>query len=130
MRDLSNNISPAISLAPAARTSTTNGAAIDLLGFGQAAVLVSFGAWTDGTHAPKLQESDDGSSSWADVAEIDMTGSLSPVSSADGQNAVQSVGYIGNQRFIRPVLVVTGATTGALSSVTVVRAAPSSAPIV
>jgi hypothetical protein len=128
MRDLSHNISPALSLPPAARNASANGTAVDLLGFGTAAVLVAFGAWTDGTHTPKLQESDNGTSGWTDVAAIDMAGSFSAVSSAAGQNAVQRASYIGNKRFIRPVLTLAGATTGALTSVQVVRGNPSALP--
>ncbi|MBC9207519.1 hypothetical protein IBL26_11800 [Roseomonas aerophila] len=129
MRDLSYNISPALALPPAARNTNANGTAVDLLGFGTAAALVTFGAWTDGTHTPKLQESDNGTSGWTDVAAIDMAGSFSTVSSAAGQNAVQRVSYIGNKRFIRPVLTVASATTGALSSVQVVRGNPSAVPV-
>lgn len=130
MRDFARNISPALSLPPAARNATANGTAVDLLGFGTAAVLVTFGAWTDGTHTPKLQESDNGTSGWTDVASIDMAGSFSAVSSAAGQNAVQRASYIGNKRFIRPVLTLSGATTGALSSVQVVRGNPTALPAV
>lgn len=128
MRDLDNNISPVVALPPAARTANINGNGVDLRGFGMAAILFTFGAWSDGTHAGKLQESDDGATNWTDVAAGDMTGSLAAVSSASGQNAVQSIGYIGNKRFIRPVLTISGATTGAVSDVIVLRAAPSSAP--
>jgi hypothetical protein len=103
---------------------------VDLLGFGTAAVVVAFGAWTDGTHTPKLQESDNGTSGWTDVAAIDLAGSFSPVSSAAGQNAAQRASYIGNKRYIRPVLTLAGATTGALSSVQVVRGNPSAVPVV
>lgn len=129
MRDLSHNISPALALPPAARTATANGTAVDLLGFGTAAVLVAFGAWTDGTHTPKLQESDNGSSGWTDVAAIDLAGSLSAVSAAPGGNTVQRVSYIGNKRYIRPVLTVASATTGAIASVLVVRGNLAAAPV-
>jgi hypothetical protein len=129
MRDLSHNISPALSLPPAARTATANGTAVDLLGFGSAAVLVTFGSWTDGTHTPKIQESDNGSTGWTDVAAGDLAGSFSAVSSAAGQNVVQRASYIGNKRFIRPVLTVASATTGAITSVQVVRGYPAMAPV-
>ncbi|QTI79013.1 hypothetical protein IAI58_15465 [Roseomonas marmotae] len=129
MRDLARNLSPVLPLPPAARIANTNGNAVDLLGFGTAAVFVTFGAWTDGTHTPKLQESDNGSTGWTDVAAIDMAGSFSAVSSAAGQNAVQRASYIGNKRFIRPVLTVASATTGAIVGVHVVRGNPTAAPV-
>jgi len=129
MRDLSHNISPALSLPPAARTASANGTAVDLLGFGTAAMVVAFGGWTDGTHTPKLQESDNGSSGWTDVAPDDLAGSFTPLSSAAGQNGVQRVSYIGSKRYIRAVVTVAGATTGALASVQVIRGNPSSEPV-
>jgi len=129
MHDLSHNIVTALPLAPSARAATANGTAVDLLGYGSAVVLVSFGNWTDGTHTPKIQESDSGSSGWTDVAAGDLTGGFTAVSSGAGGNAVQRVGYIGNKRFVRPVLTVSGATTGALSSVQVVLGDPASAPV-
>ena len=129
MRDMSHNIGPVLSLSPAARTASANGTAVDLLGFGEAAVLVTIGTWTDGTHTPKLQESDNGTSGWTDVAAGDLIGSFSVVNSAGGGNAVQRVSYIGNKRYIRAVLTVASATNGAVAGVLVVRGNPASAPV-
>lgn len=123
MLDQAHDLSPAVGLAPAARTASANGSAVDLQGFGSATFLFGFGAWTDGTHTPKAQESDD-ASSWSDVAAADLVGTVSAVSSSAGQNAVQKLGYIGNKRYVRPVLTVAGATTGMLTSATVVRGRP------
>ncbi|AWV23925.1 Phage protein [Roseomonas mucosa] len=129
MRDMSHNIGPVLSLSPAARTASANGTAVDLLGFGEAAVLVTIGTWTDGTHTPKLQESDNGTSGWTDVAAGDLIGGFSVVNSAGGGNAVQRVSYIGNKRYIRAVLTVASATNGAFAGVLVVRGNPASAPV-
>ena len=129
MRDMSHNIGPVLSLSPAARTASANGTAVDLLGFGEAAVLVTIGTWTDGTHTPKLQESDNGNSGWTDVAAGDLIGGFSVVNSAGGGNAVQRVSYIGNKRYIRAVLTVASATNGAFAGVLVVRGNPASAPV-
>jgi hypothetical protein len=129
MRDMSHNIGPVLSLSPAARTASANGTAVDLLGFGEVAVLVTTGTWTDGTHTPKLQESDNGTSGWTDVAAGDLIGGFSVVNSAGGGNAVQRVSYIGNKRYIRAVLTVASATTGAVAGVLVVRGNPASAPV-
>lgn len=121
LRDLKNNLSLAVSLAPAARTASANGTVIDLQGAKSAMVMVSFGAWTDGTHTPKLQEGDasDGSDA-ADVAAGDLEGAFTAVSSSAGQNACQKVGYKGNHRYIRVVMTVASATTGALSAAAIV----------
>jgi hypothetical protein len=120
MRDLHNNISAAISVAPAVRTATVNGSGVDLQGYEAAEAIVHFGAYTDGTHTPKLQESDD-NSTWSDVAAGDQLGSFSAVSSGGGANTIQAVGYKGAKRYIRVVLTLAGTTTGAGSEALVVR---------
>ncbi len=57
MRDIANNISPVTSIAPAVLTATASGAAVDLLGFNAAAVVISTGAIAgSGNFTPKLQE--------------------------------------------------------------------------
>jgi hypothetical protein len=128
MRDLKSNLDAALSLAPAARAATANGAAVDLQGFGAAVALVQFGAWTDGTHTPELQESDDGAS-FAAVAAADLIGAFSAVASAAGQNSVQRVGYRGGKRYLRGVIAVSGATTGALASFAVLRGLGGQQPV-
>jgi hypothetical protein len=129
MRDISNNLSAVESLAPSARTATINGAGVDLSGFNGAMVAWSFGSWTDGTHTPSVQESSDNTTFTA-VAAGDLEGSFNPVSSGAGANMVQKVGYLGNLRYIRAVLTVAGATSGAVSSVLVIRGFPATAPTV
>ena len=117
MKDLKNNIALTQSLAPAARTASANGTGVDLQGSESAVVMFSLGALTDGTHTPKVQESDASGSGYTDVAAADLIGSLSALSA----NTIQQVGYIGNKRYIRAVLTVAGATTGALSSAVVIE---------
>jgi hypothetical protein len=128
MRDLKNNIDAALSLSPAARTATANGAGVDLQGYEAAAALVQFGTWTDGTHTPSLQESDD-NSSFTTVAAADLTGAFTAVSSGGGSNTVQRVGYIGAKRYVRGVLTVSGATTGAVSAIAIVRGVSARRPL-
>jgi hypothetical protein len=120
MRDLKSNIDAALSLAPAARTATAQGSAVDLQGYDGAAALVQFGTWTDGTHTPSLEESDDGSAFTAVVA-ADLVGAFTAVSGSGGSNSVQRVGYIGRKRYLRAVLTVSGATTGALTAASILR---------
>lgn len=128
-RDMYNNVKATQSLAPAARvTGVFNGTAADLRGYEAAVVMISFGAYTDGTHTPSLQESSDGST-YTPVASTSMQGSLSAVNSAGGANTIQTVGYIGACRYIRVVMTVTGATTGALTSASIVGGRPQSAPV-
>src|SRR4051812_29715472 len=120
MRDLKNRVSTAVSIAPAVRTATVNGSGVDLQGYEAAMAVVHFGAYTDGTHTPKLQESSD-NSTFADVAAGDLIGSFTAVSAAGGANTIQQVGYRGSKRYVRVVLTLSGTTTGAGSGATVVR---------
>lgn len=116
-KDLKNTLALAISLACAARTTSANGTGVDLSGYNSALVVLNPGTVTDGTHTPKVQESDD-NSTFTDVASTDLIGSLSALAS----NTIQTVGYIGTKRYIRPVITVTGSpSTGALASATVIR---------
>ena len=128
MRDSSSTISPALSVNFGPKTATANGAAVDLLGFGSAVVIVPFGTWTDGTHTPKQQESDNGTSGWTDVAAADRIGTFAAVSSGAGSNTVQRQSYIGGKRYIRAVITVAGATAGAVAGAMVLRGHPASAP--
>lgn len=95
------------SLGPAARTATANGTGVDTANAGQVTFHFIVGTITDGTHAPKLQESDD-NSAFTDVAAADQVGTLANLAS----NTNQKVGYIGGKRYVRAVSTVSGATTG------------------
>jgi hypothetical protein len=129
-RDLYHNTAATLSLSPAARvTGTANGTAADLRGFGSAVASVSFGAYTDGTHTPKLQHSDD-NTTFADVGATELQGAFAAVSGATGANKVQSVGYVGSKRYLRVVITTAGATTGALSGAILIAGEPSQAPTV
>lgn len=130
LRDLVHNVLLTLSLAPAARTNgTATGASVDLRGFDAAVVVVTFGTWTDGTHTPSVQHSVDGSA-WTACAASDLDGALVAVSSSTGANAIQTVGYLGAQRYVRVLMTVSGATTGALSSASVIAGKPRTAPTV
>lgn len=76
----------AIALAPAARNATANGTGVSLSNYGAIGVVFASGVITDGTHTPKLQESND-NSTWNDVAAQDQVGTLANLAS----NAVQKV---------------------------------------
>lgn len=115
------------SLQPAARIATANGAGVDLQNFGAAVAVATFGAWTDGTHTIKLQESDD-NSSFADVAAAQVDGSNPAVSGSGGASQSYRLGYLGSKRYIRAVTTVSGATTGAVYGVQIERHWPKKAP--
>lgn len=122
IRDTATEAFPAATLAPAVRTANTavNGTGVDLQGYEAAYALVHFGAYTDGTHTPKLQESDD-NSSFTDVAAADQVGSFTAAAAVGAANTTQKVAYRGNKRYIRIVMTTAGATSGAGSGAVIVR---------
>jgi hypothetical protein len=124
MKDLKNNIDAVNSIDPDDYIATVNGLGIDLQGFEGSAVVFSVGTVTDGTHSPKIQESDD-DSVWNDVASADQEGILSDFVSDTNQR----VGYKGAKRYVRAVLAVSGATTGAQVASLVLRGIPHRAPV-
>ncbi len=116
MRDLQHKISTVKSFYPAAQTATVTGTGVDLTGYESAVAIVHVGAYTDGTHTPKLQESSD-NSIFADVAAADLLGAFAALAA----NVLQPVGYIGQKRYIRVLVTVAGATTGAVYGAVIVR---------
>jgi hypothetical protein len=119
-RDLAHHTLQKHSIPPAVRAATINGADVDRSGYESVTALVHFGAYTDGTHTPKLQEADDNGSgapgAYSDVAAGDLIQAFTAVAAAPGANTVQEVGYKGVKRWVRIVLTLSGTTTGAGSS--------------
>jgi hypothetical protein len=119
-RNMHDSITAVQSLASAARTATANGTAADLKGYDSCEAVVDLGAWTDGTHTPSIQESDD-NSTFAAVAAADLDGSFTAMSGTASDNNVQIVGYVGSKRYVRVVMTISSATTGALSAAAIIR---------
>lgn len=118
MRDLANNLGIVQAVAPAVLSATNTSAAIDLLGFGSAALVINTGAIvTAGDFTPKLQESDTTTpGDFTDVAAGDLVGTFPASLAAD---SVVKVGYIGNKRYVRTVLTKNGGTSIAAGAVIV-----------
>lgn len=127
-RDLENSVSVAQSLAPAARTASGNGTSVDLQGYNSAVVVFKFGTWTDGTHTPSLQHSTD-NSTFVTCDTNSLNGSFAAVSGSAGSNTIQKIGYTGGYRYVRAVMTISGATTGALSSAVILRGHPAVSPV-
>ena len=117
MLDLKNNIEPAASLNPAARNASANGTGVDLQGYESALAIVCCGAITDGTHTPSLEHSDASGSGYAAVAAADLVGAFTALTA----NSIQTVGYKGSKRYVRVVMTVAGATTGAVNCASIAR---------
>mgnify|MGYP000966908131 CR=1 FL=1 len=126
MRDLENRLDVAQSVVPSGnRNASVNGTGVDLQVYDGAVVIVTGDTVTDGTHTPKVQESDD-NSSYTDVAAADLVGTaLVAITAA----SVQKVSYVGAKRYIRAVVTVAGATTGAKFAAVVVRGYPARQPL-
>lgn len=133
LRDLKNNLDAVQSLAPAARTASANGAAVNLQDYGGALAIVSLGLWTDGSFSFKLQESDSEGSGFTDVATADLIGAFTVVDGVDDDNTVQRVGYRGVKQYLRVVETEAGgspaAGTGLVAGAIIVRGHPKIAPI-
>lgn len=125
MKDLKNHLDAVNSIDPDDYIATVNGLGVDLQGFEGSAVVFSVGTVTDGTHTPKIQESDD-NSIWNDVVVADQEGTLSVLASDTNQR----VGYKGAKRYLRSVLTISGATTGAQVASLVLRGIPHLAPVI
>lgn len=126
-RDIENNVSVASSVLPLLRTASVNGTGVDLRGFDAAMASVHVGTITDGTHTPKLQESDD-DSTYTDVVAADLEGSFTAATSS-ADETVQTVGYKGDARYIRVVVTAAGTTTGGTVGATIVRDCAHSLPV-
>ncbi|EPX85379.1 hypothetical protein [Salipiger mucosus] len=127
MRDIASNIGPVQAVAPQVLSATNTSAAIDLLGFNAAAVVVNTGAIvSSGDFTAKLQESDTTTSGdFTDVAAEHLVGSFPASLAAD---SVVKVGYIGHKRYVRTVITQNSGTSIAAGAV-IVKGHPADAPV-
>jgi hypothetical protein len=110
-RDLDQLLAVATaSVAVAAKTDgTVNGTSTDLKGYHSCIAIVdALGAWTDGVHTIKLQESAD-DSTFTDVAEGQVV-----VDGAADDAIMYKIPYQGAKRYVRVAIVSSGCTTGAV----------------
>lgn len=120
------------SLTPtAARTASASGASVDrmqgLAAYRSAMLVVHVGTVTDGTHAFKIQVSDD-NTNWTDAPAADVQGPVVSVGSAADEQAY-TLGYVGSARYMRAASTVTGTpSTGGLYSAGFVLMGPRRTP--
>ena len=118
MRDLYSNIAALPALAPAVQTAAAQGPAIDVKGAGRVAFVVNTGAVAGaGDFGVKLQESDTGTSGWADVA-ADQVDSSAPTTLA--ADSAYRLGYRGWKRFVRLSLTRAGGTSIAAGATAII----------
>lgn len=118
MRDLAHNLGVVQALVPQVLAATDTSAAIDLLGFDSAMVVINTGAIVSaGDFTAKLQESDTTTGGdFTDVAAADLVGTL-PAALAASSVVKQS--YIGNKRYIRLVTTKNSGTSIAAGAVVI-----------
>jgi hypothetical protein len=112
MHDLAHNIGAVPAIGPATLSADNAPAAIDLNGFGSAALLIGVGAGGitfDGTNKIefKLTHSDD-DSTYTAVVQADVTGTtvgtggiVKSLTSAHASPTVDRVGYLGGKRYLK-----------------------------
>lgn len=136
MRDLLHNIKIQQALDPVVATTTKTSAAIDLLGYDSAAVIVSVGNSGDTLSGSvywtlKLQESDD-NSSYSDVAVGNLHNSAATVViDAPSEDTLPvSFGYKGSKRYLKAIATATGThTNGTPMAMIAVLGRPAQAPV-
>lgn len=118
-------------LSPAVRTNGTGtGAAVNLAAYNadSAIVAVITGTVTDGSHVVAVQDSDDGTTGWANVPAGRLTGTPPTITSA-GSDTQFEIGVQAARDYLRVSVTTTGATTGGLIAAVVVAGDPGSSPI-
>ncbi len=128
-----NSVQVIQSLAPIAIVDgTDNGASADMqaavANFQDAVFVINAGLWTDGVHTVSAEDSPD-DSAWTAVGAGDLDGTFTVVDGATVDDQVYAVGYLGTERFVRVVIVTTGATTGAVIGATIILGNPDTLPV-
>lgn len=111
--DIKSNVDVDQSFVKAAVTATANGASFEISDYHAISVLIDVGTWTDGTHTFTIEESDD-NSAWSTVTTDIWGDTPAVVSDATTDDTKFRIGYKGNNRFLRVVTTVAGATSGAV----------------
>ncbi len=125
MCDIYSDIAGRLALAHAVQSASVDGVSIDLLGNSAAAILLATGAIASaGAFGATLQESDNGSTGWANVAAAQLQTNAPAVLAAD---SVYRFGYLGFKRYIRLSLTKAGGTSIAAGAVAVL--APDKRPV-
>lgn len=102
-RDALSNVQNVQSIAPANQTADVNGTAVAVHDAEEVEVMFVVGLYQAGDFTLGLEESDDGSTGWTDVAAADLSGSF-PTLSGSNDNDTHSVGYLGKKKYIRPTI--------------------------
>lgn len=117
MRDLYSNILVSQAIAPAVLAASANGVTIDLQGNQRVAFALTTGAIDSaGAFGAKLQESDTGTSGWADAPAAHVQSDAPATLAAD---SAYRLGYVGWKRYVRLVLTKASGTSIAAGAVAI-----------
>jgi hypothetical protein len=119
-------------VSPAVRANgTVNGTAVDRASTGGSdgsLVVIQTGTVTDGSHAVSIEDSDDGSNGWTAVPAGQLQSSAPTIVAAD-DDKLYEVGVLSSRRYLRVVVVTTGATTGGVVGALVVLGESRNVPV-
>lgn len=94
-------------------------------GYQDASVMIVAGAWTDGTHDFTLEVADDDGTgapdTFASAPAGDINGTVPTIDDGADDNQVYVFDYTGSKPWVRVTSTVSGATTGAIYGVYVVK---------
>lgn len=115
INDLKNSEVGALSLAPAVRTTSANGTAVDLLeGDGGGFAIIQTGTLTDGSHNISLEEGN--ASNGSDAVAI--SGATQAIAATDDSKRF-IINFTRTKRYVRAVTTVADATTGGIVGVSI-----------
>ena len=127
-RELYSTTAPVVALNTSAISSdtTTNGVIIDTAGYESILFVIQSGTLADGTYTPLIQEGNDsGLSDAASVADGDLTNTEASVAfAATDDNAVKSIAYVGDKRYVRLNIVSASTSSGGTLSAVGVKGNP------
>lgn len=105
-QDINAGVSVVSTQLPNVRTTSNDGATVDRSGYTRAMFVAHLGTIQNGTFAFDPEESDNGTD-WSNIAASDLSGAFVDGTSA-ADDRTQVVGYLGNKRYLRCNLVVSG----------------------
>jgi hypothetical protein len=132
MFDLKNSIKvdKALNIGAISSNTTTAGTAIDLTGYNSLTFVIQSGTLTDGTYTPKIEESSDNSTFTEVTDTTKLLGTIAGATFAStDDNAVKTIGYIGNKPYVKLSIVSTSVTSGGTLGATAIKGHPVNSPI-
>ena len=100
-QDLYSDVSVAATVEAQQVTNALTGATVDLQGYESAVVIINAGTQSGTSFTPKVEESDESTQNFSDVAAADLKGGLFAAITTANDEATYVRGYMGDKQFIR-----------------------------